>query len=125
MITGRDVLEALLQIDRDNPEALDESLYATYGNDENGNADVIPVAAILPCCNPTINGVGEPLASDGMDEQPVIVLDDENNTSPLCLLEETLSIYEPLRDRLMQEDFERIKDISAIAADIREGMNAL
>lgn len=122
MITGRQLLEALQVIDRQTPTALDESLYATFGNDENGNADLIPVADLLQASDESINGVAETLM-DGVP--PVVVLDDEGKESPLALLEEMLAMMEHTSDKMMQNDFERFQAVKQLTADLKEGLNAL
>lgn len=130
MVTGRTVLEALKEIERTSPQKLDEPLYATYGNDENGNADIIPIQALLNGNEESVNGI--PTDSDS----PVIVLDDEgnNNFQIICvnlpiftleLLEELLNITVFVSDRLMPEEYDRFKEISKLTSELRQNMNAL
>ena len=95
MINGRLLLEALREIERTSPQKLDEPIFATYGNDENGNADIIPIQALLNGNGQETNGIA-------------IVMDD----TTLELLKETLALTTPLADRLQPEEYERLMEIT-------------
>lgn len=116
--TGRQLLDALILLR--HTVVMDEPLYATFGNDENGNADLIPILNLLPANDSSINGT----FLDGK-ETPVIVLDDEGKENSLDLLEEMLAMMEHTTDRMMKEDYDRFKVVCSLTADLREGMDAL
>mgnify|MGYP003977880605 CR=1 FL=1 len=121
-VTGRKLLEALKRIDETSPQKLDEPLFATYGNDENGNADIIPIQALLPAYDDAVNGI--PNADCSISQ--VVVLDDEGKESVIDLMEEVIGMLEQCGvTYMMQEDYERFQEIKAKAKEIREGMNSL
>jgi|TARA_Y100000034_G_C6903283_1_gene418430 hypothetical protein len=110
MITGRQLLEALQKLDETSPERLDEQLFATFGNDDNGNADLIEVADLLAANDLSINGVDQIGVLDNA-ESPVVVLNEDETTSPKQLLDETLLMFGPFSDSLMPEEYERYVEI--------------
>jgi len=57
MMTGRQLFDTLSEINATNPAALDGQLFATHGNDDNGNADLLEIEAVLPCDDLSINGI--------------------------------------------------------------------
>lgn len=122
MATGRDLLEALKEIEKTSPQRLDEPLLATYGNDENGNADIIPIQALLNGDDLSVNGI----PNGDCSISQVIVLNDEGKESVIDLMEEVIGMLEQCGvTYMMQEDYERFQEIKAKAKDIRQGMNAL
>ena len=122
MATGRDLLEALKELEKTSPQKLDEPLFATYGNDENGNADIIPIQALLPAYDESVNLAESAFCA----ELPhVVVLDDEGKESVIDLLDEVIGMLEHEGRHMMQEDYERFQEIKAKVNEIRQNANAL
>lgn len=120
MATGRQLLEALQAIDQKAPALLDQPLYATQGNDENGNCDIISVENILSATSLEVNGCQDLLGDDA-----IVALLESDGKDPLAMLEELLSITERINDFLMPEDYEVWQRIASETADLREGLNSL
>jgi hypothetical protein len=58
MITARQLLEFLQHYaNSEAPSILDRPLFATYGNDENGNAEPLVIEKIAPAGNLDTNGL--------------------------------------------------------------------
>jgi len=72
-MTGRELLQQLLQFDSLSPSLLDEELVLTFGNDSNGNAEPIPIVgeSLLPAGDERVNGLTVDPAN------LVLLLDDE------------------------------------------------
>ena len=55
-MTWRELLKTLQHFDKEAPSLLDKEAYATFGNDENGNAELLPIENVVPAGNLDVNG---------------------------------------------------------------------